>query len=142
MEGMKEMKEAFKTGLTKTNRITVDEKRTIDVMGKDLRVYATPELVRDVEQTCKRMILEYADTNEDSVGTNVNIDHIAPTLMGMNVDIKVTVKEIDRRKVVFEVLATDDVEPMGKGTHTRFVIDTSKSGERLQAKIARMKAGA
>lgn len=136
------MKEAFKTGLTKTNRITVDEKRTIDVMGKDLRVYATPELVRDVEQTCKRMILEYADTNEDSVGTNVNIDHIAPTLMGMNVDIKVTVKEIDRRKVVFEVLATDDVEPMGKGTHTRFVIDTSKSGERLQAKIARMKAGA
>ncbi|MDA0662617.1 MAG: LysR family transcriptional regulator [Proteobacteria bacterium] len=134
------MQDSFKTGITTTNRITVDRPRTIDVMGEELRVYATPELVRDIERTCKGLILDYADVNEDSVGTNVNIDHIAPTLMGMSVDIIATVKEIDRRKVVFEISAVDDIEPMGRGTHTRFIIDTSKSAERLQAKIAKVKA--
>ena len=133
------MQDSFKEGITTTRRITVDRPRTIDVMGEEFRVYATPELVRDIEQTCKGLILDYADVNEDSVGTNVNIDHIAPTLLGMSVDITVTIKEIDRRRVVFEVSADDDIEQMGKGTHTRFIIDTSKSAERLQAKMAKIK---
>ena len=71
----------------------------------------------------------------------VNIDHVAPTLLGMSVDITVTIKEIDRRRVVFEISADDDIEQMGKGTHTRFIIDTSKSAERLQAKMAKIKSG-
>jgi predicted thioesterase len=135
------MQDGFKEGITSTRRLTVDRPRTIDVMGEDLRVYATPELVRDIEQTCKGLILDYADVNEDSVGTNVNIDHVAPTLLGMSVDITVTIKEIDRRRVVFEISADDDIEQMGKGTHTRFIIDTSKSAERLQAKMAKIKSG-
>ena len=135
------MQDGFKEGITSTRRLTVDQPRTIDVMGEDLRVYATPELVRDIEQTCKGLILDYADVNEDSVGTNVNIDHVAPTLLGMSVDITVTIKEIDRRRVVFEISADDDIEQMGKGTHTRFIIDTSKSAERLQAKMAKIKSG-
>lgn len=133
------MQDSFKEDITTTRRVTVDRPRTIDVMGEDFRVYATPELVRDIEQTCKGLILDYADVNEDSVGTNVNIDHIAPTLLGMSVDITATIKEIDRRRVVFEISADDDIEQMGKGTHTRFIIDTSKSAERLQAKMAKIK---
>ena len=46
------MQDSFKTGLSTTNRVTIDESRTISVAGGEYRVYATPDLIRDIEQTC------------------------------------------------------------------------------------------
>ena len=77
------MKDSFKEGNTITRRFTVDETRTISVAGGEFNVYATPEMIRDIEQTCKRYILEFAGDNEDSVGTQVNIAHVGATVMGM-----------------------------------------------------------
>ena len=55
------MKDSLQAGMTTTARITVDEPRTISHLGEDLRVYATPELIRDIEQTCLAFIAEHAD---------------------------------------------------------------------------------
>ena len=63
------MKETLKAGLTATRRITIDKPRTIDFLGEELRVYATPELVRDFEVACREFLLEYCDGGEDSVGS-------------------------------------------------------------------------
>ena len=101
------MKETFKEGNKTAKKFKIDAGRTISVAGGDFDVYATPDMIRDIERTCNEYILEYADTNEDSVGTQVNISHVGATLLGMSVEISILVKSLDRRRVVFEVTVND-----------------------------------
>ena len=128
------MQDEFKEGNTTTRTVTVDQQRTIAVAGGEFDVYATPEMIRDIERTCKQYILEFADEGEDSVGTQVNISHVGATLMGMLVTITATVKMVERRRVIFEISVTDDFDEVGIGTHDRFITDAAKSAERLRAK--------
>jgi fluoroacetyl-CoA thioesterase len=134
------MKESFRPGLSKTARIEINRDRTIDFMGEEGRVYGTPYLVRDIEMTCRNLLLDHCDAGEDSVGTDVNIKHLAPTLLGMTVEIKATVTAVDGRKVAFEVSASDGIDQICIGTHGRFVVDTAKTVERLKAKAAKLAA--
>jgi predicted thioesterase len=106
-------------------------------MGEEGRVYATPSLVRDIEMTCRELILQHADAGDDSVGTNVSIKHLAPTLLGMQVEITATVAAVDGAKVSFDVTAKDEIEPICSGTHGRFVVNVNKTVERLKAKAAK-----
>jgi fluoroacetyl-CoA thioesterase len=131
------MKDSLVEGLSVTRKFTVDQGRTIDFMGEDLRIYATPELIRDIEQTCRDMLFEHCDEGEDSVGTHVSVAHTAATPMGMEVEITATVAKVDGRLVTIEVTAKDNLEECGKGKHTRFVVDMAKTGERLAAKVAK-----
>ncbi len=131
------MKDSLTIGLTATRRITVDSGRTIDVMGDALRVYATPSMVRDVERTCLELVAQHLDEGESSVGARVEIDHLAPTLMDMWVDITVNLTAVEGRRVSFEFTVEDAVEPVGRGSHTRFVVQLAKSEERLAAKAAK-----
>ena len=134
------MKDSLRPGTTFTRRLTVDRDRTISFMGEEGRVYATPMLIRDVEHACRDFILEHADPGEDSVGMEVALKHLAPTLPGMEVEITVTVREVDRRKIAFDVSVKDELEPISAGSHTRFVVDTAKTIERLKAKAAKVAA--
>jgi fluoroacetyl-CoA thioesterase len=124
-------------GTSLSRSLNVDVDRTIDFMGDDCRVYATPSLIRDIEHACRDLIFERTPDGQDSVGTVVSIAHMAPTLLNMDVEITVTVTEIDGRKVVFEVVANDPVDPICKGRHERFVVDVEKTRTRLQAKAAK-----
>jgi predicted thioesterase len=107
-------------------------------MGEEGRVYSTPDLVRDIEHTCRDLLLEHADAGEDSVGLEISLRHSAPTLLGMHVDVTATIAAVDGRKVSFEVTAKDDLEPISTGTHTRFVVDVAKTVDRLKAKAAKL----
>lgn len=131
------MKATLCPGVSRLNRITVDRDRSIGFMGEEGRVYGTPFLVRDIEQTCRELLLEHGDTGEDSVGTDIAIKHLAPTLLGMSVEITVTVSGLEGRKVSFDVSAKDEIEPICSGTHGRFVVDVGKTIERLKAKAAK-----
>jgi fluoroacetyl-CoA thioesterase len=128
-------------GLTLVRHVTVDRGRTIGFMGEDARVYATPHLVGDIEYACRDLIAEHTDRGEDSVGIAVAVRHLAPTLPGMTVEITVKITAIEGRQVTFEATARDDLEPIGTGTHTRFVVDVAKTVERLRAKAARRASG-
>jgi predicted thioesterase len=134
------MKPSLTPGLATTRRITVDRDRTIGFMGEEARVYATPELVRDIEQTCRNFLLEHIEEGQDSVGARVELDHLAPTLLGMWAEIKATVAEVKGRLVTFEVEARDALDQIAKGRHVRFVSDTAKTRERLKAKAAKVAA--
>lgn len=131
------MKATLRPGVSRMNRITVDRDRSIGFMGEEGRVYGTPFLVRDIEHTCRDLLLEHGDTGEDSVGTDIAIKHLAPTLLGMSVEITVTVSGLEGRKVSFDVSAKDELEPICSGTHGRFVVDVGKTIERLRAKAAK-----
>src|SRR3974390_702330 len=99
------MKPTLRPGTSRTNRIAVGRERPIGFMGEEMRTYATPSMILDIEQTSRELIIEHADPGEDSVGMEVAVKHLAPTLMGMEVEIVATVTAIERRKVTFEVTA-------------------------------------
>lgn len=128
------MKSTLKPGLVGTVTFEVSRDRTIDFMGEDARVYATPVLVRDIEVACRELLLAHLDAGEDSVGTRVAIDHIGATLMGMAVALTVRVLSVEGRAVVFEIEGRDSVEPIVRGQHARFVVDVAKTAQRLTAK--------
>jgi fluoroacetyl-CoA thioesterase len=130
------MKEGLRPGIQRTNTIIVDRTRSIDFMGDEGRVYSTPNLVRDIEVACRELLLDYCDANEDSVGTEICIKHLAPTLIDMKVEITATVTAADGRRVSFEISARDDMEQICSGTHARFVTDVGKTVERLKKKSA------
>lgn len=134
------MKESLVTGIASTARIEVDEGRTIDFMGADGRVYATPELVRDIEITCRNLLLEHLDEGEDSVGVRIEVDHMAATLLGMWVEITATAVDVDGRRVTLEIAARDNLEAVARGKHIRFVVDVAKSAARFKAKAEKVAA--
>lgn len=131
------MKDTLKPGLTAVRRIVVDAPRTIDFLGEALRVYATPELVRDCEIACREFLLAHCDPGEDSVGTGINLTHSGATLLGMPVEITLTVKAVDGRKVQFDLVARDGAEEIGRGEHGRFVVEIEKLRARVAQKAAK-----
>lgn len=128
------MKPSLVAGLSTTSKLTVDRDRTIGFMGEKARVYATPMLVRDIEMASRELLLQHLDPGEDSVGTRVEIDHLAATLMGMTVELKVTITEVTGRAVTLEVEGRDSVDLICRGKHRRFIVDVKTTEERLAAK--------
>jgi fluoroacetyl-CoA thioesterase len=133
------MKASLAPGVSATSTLTVDRERTIGFMGEKARVYATPMLVRDIEMACRDLLLAHLDPGEDSVGTRVELDHLAATLLGMRVELTVTVAAIRGRAVTLDVSGRDSVDLICKGRHVRFVVDVSTTEARLAAKA--QKAG-
>jgi fluoroacetyl-CoA thioesterase len=134
------MKASLQPGVSLTRRIVVDKAKTIGFMGEEGRVYATPYLIGDIEMTCRNLLLEHADDNEDSVGMEVAVKHLAPTLPGSTVEITATVSAIDGRKVSFAVSAKDEIDTISSGSHMRFAVDKTKTIERLKAKAAKLRS--
>lgn len=134
------MKPMLQPGLTHNRTIVIDKPRTIDFMGEDLRVYATPEMVRDMEQTSRMLLLPHLDEGEDSVGMRIEVDHLGPALLGQAIEVSATLVGLDGRKATFEVEARDDAGAVGRGRHVRFVVNKEKSRERLAAKRAALEA--
>ena len=130
-------KAGLSAGLCATRTLTVDRERTIDFMGEKARVYATPMLVRDVEVACRELLLGVIEPGQDSVGTRIELDHLAATLLGMPVELTVTVTGIDGRSVTFGVEGKDSVEAICRGRHVRFIVDPRKTEARLAAKAAK-----
>ena len=128
------MKMTLKVGITSKSKYRIGRDRTIEFMGEQARVYATPMLVRDIEVTCREFLLEHLDAGEDSVGTRVEIDHLAATLLGMEVEISVSVAEVKGRAVTFAVEAHDGLDAICRGKHARFVVDVKQTEARLAAK--------
>ena len=133
------MKPSLAAGVTIEKTYLVDAERSISFMGDAARVYATPMMLRDIEMTCRELLLLHLDPGEDSVGTRVELDHLGPTLLGMSVAVRASVIEVKGRAVSLDVTVTDPVEKVGQCRHNRFVVDVKKTEERLKAKAAKAK---
>ncbi len=136
--GADPMKSSLQPGISLVRRVTVEREKTISFMGEEGRVYGTPYLVLDIEHTCRNLILAHADPDEDSVGTEVAIRHLAPTLPGSTVEIAVAVTAVEGRKVTFSVAAKDEIDTICSGAHERFVVEKARTFERLKAKAAKL----
>lgn len=134
------MSEPLQPGLTATRRYDIDQGRTIGFMGDACRVYSTPSLLYDTEVVCRDLLLAHIEPGKDSVGTRVELDHLGATLLGMWVEITVTIAEVNGAAVTFEFTARDALEQVAKGRHSRFIVGLEKTAQRLKAKLAKATA--
>ena len=144
------MRDTLKAGLEGTFRYRVPENKTVPFIyeeSHDLqvmpRVFATGFMVALVEWACLDLIKPHLDwPREQSLGTHVDLSHVAATLPGMEVEVRARLESVEGRKLVFRVSARDDLDLITEGRHERVVIDKSRFEERVAAKRARFEESA
>lgn len=123
-------------GLHAEQTITVTKELLASNVGSgDCDVYATPMLVNFIENTAANLVKNHlSDPALTSVGTLINIQHLAATPEGMQVTAKVEITEVDRKRIVFTVEVQDAVDLICKGTHERFVVEKEKFSSKAKNK--------
>jgi fluoroacetyl-CoA thioesterase len=97
-------------------------------------VFATPMMIRAMENAALNAVRDYLEPGESAVGTAVDIRHLAATPAGLDVTATATVTKVDGRRIWFNVSARDDIEEIGNGTHQRMVVDRARLAARLAQK--------
>jgi len=117
-----------------------DDMTPAHLRGEPIRVLSTPDMIRLIEQTAIEAVQPCLAPGQATVGTRVDVTHLAATPVGMTVTITVEVTEIDRRRLGFKVEVRDDLDEAGRGTHERFIVDGTQRIPQLQEKLNRWKA--
>lgn len=117
--------------------ILVTHDVAIDFLGVDgPRVLSTPSMILWMEKTCRNLILKYLEKGYDTVGTEVNVKHLAAAPMGMSVIFRAEVLAVDERRVTLRVQAEDEKEKIGEGTHVRTIINVARFAAKMAGKSA------
>jgi fluoroacetyl-CoA thioesterase len=131
----------LEVGLKHVAKVTVtDDMTPAHLRDEPLRVLSTPNMIGLIERTAIDAVQPYLAAGQATVGTRVDVAHLAGTLVGMTATITVELVEIDRRKLVFRVEVRDELDEAGKGTHERFIVDAAQRLPRLQDKMNKWKA--
>lgn len=136
------MKESLQAGLEHTFTFRLPDSKTVPALYPEApefrlmpNVFATGFMVGFIEWVCIQMVNPHIDwPEEQTVGTRIDISHTAATPPGMDVSATVKLMEVDRKRLVFEVEASDEAGLIGKGTHERFVIQAEKFNRALAEK--------
>ncbi len=118
--------------------LLVTSEVAIDFLGMEgARVLSTPHMIGFMERTCRDTVLPLLDPGYDTVGTHVNVAHLAASPIGMTVTFRAEVTGVQDRRVHFRVEAFDEKEKIGEGTHERAIINVAKFAIRLAEKSLR-----
>ncbi|WP_458744175.1 thioesterase family protein [Candidatus Nitrosocosmicus sp. T] len=107
-------------------------------------VFSTPSMISEMEETCRLLLKEQflkVDSEWDSVGTVVDINHTAATPVGADIILKAEITNVDGRRVQFKVSTEDNLEQIGEGTHERFIINIPKFKEKFYLKVKKLDEG-
>lgn len=126
----------IKAGLTGEAEVAVGQENTAKTLGSgDLEVFATPAMIALMEKAATKAVEGYLPQGSSSVGTLLNIKHMAATPVGMKVSAKATLTAVEDRKLVFTVEAFDEKDKIGEGQHERFIINVDKFMTRVNGKF-------
>lgn len=115
---------------------TVTDKDTAKVFGSGtLLVLATPRMLALMEEASYKCVADELDEGSSTVGTHLDVKHLAATPVGMKVKVESTLEEADGRRLVFDVKAYDEVGLIGEGKHERFVVFSEKFVAKTYAKL-------
>jgi len=130
--------DAVKPGLSGSAELVVAEEHTAPRVGSgEVRVLATPVMINLFEAAALAAVERLLPAGYQSLGTVLNVRHIAATPVGMRAKAKATVLNVDGRTIFFELEARDEKEVIGDGTHERVVVNVAKFSERVQKKLRR-----
>ncbi|HEY7734594.1 MAG TPA: thioesterase family protein [Nitrososphaera sp.] len=131
---------AVKSGLSKERKITVSSNQTTSFLWDGENVLSTPSMIAEMEETCRLLLKEQVipEPGWDSVGTIVDIRHLAATPVGAAVTLKARVASSEGRRIMFEVEAHDKLEKIGDGKHERFIINVPRFRAKFDEKQKRL----
>lgn len=122
-------------GIRYTAKQKVELKDTAAQYGSGLvEVFATPAMIALMENAALNTVLPYLGDDHNTVGFEVNIRHLKPTPVGMQVECTATLTEVEGKKLVFKLEATDEEGKIGEGTHIRYIINSKKFMQNLNKK--------
>ena len=101
-----------------------------------LEVLATPVLIASAEETCADLVQPLLADGMGTVGTLVNIRHLAPSPVGMKYWCDCEITSVEGRLITFSVVLFDEKEKIGEGTHERVVINEERFFTKAQRKLA------
>ena len=136
------MKDTLKPGLEHTFSFSITESKTVPSLypeAEEFRampnVFATGYMIGFIEWTCIQAINPHIDwPQEQTVGTHIDVSHVAATPPGFDVTAKVRLLEVDGRRLLFEVEVHDDIDLIARGKHERFVINKDKFDHKMKEK--------
>ena len=124
-------------GAKREDRLLVTGEVAISFLGMEAaRVLSTPHLIGHLEMTARNLIKEHLPPGWDSVGTHVDLKHLAATPIGMSVRLCAEVISSGDRRVTCRVEAWDEREKIAEGTHERALVDVARFASRVAAKAA------
>ena len=127
----------IRAGLSGSAELVVAEEHTAPRIGSGrIRVLATPVMINLIEAAALAAVEHLLPPGSQSLGTHLDVHHIAATPVGMRVRASAQVVAVDGRKIRFRVEAHDEKERIGHGTHERVVVDVAKFDQRVQRKLA------
>jgi predicted thioesterase len=130
------MKNRPRIGLTGELAFQIEPKHAIDFATDGMpAVLSTPSLVGFLERTAREAMAGCLDDNERSVGTEIELRHLAPTPVGHTVHCTARVIHAEDREVTFQISARDDRELIARGLHKRAVIRTESFSRRVKEKL-------
>ena len=123
-------------GATKERAIKVNSNQTTAFLWEGENVLSTPSMISEMEETCRLLLKEQIipDNDWDSVGTLVEIKHLAATPVGAKVYLMAKIISFDGRRVMFAVEAHDGMEKIGEGRHERFIINVPRFRAKFEEK--------
>jgi predicted thioesterase len=119
----------------------VKHNQTTSFLWEGENVFSTPSMISEMEETCRLLLKEqFLNNNDqwDSVGTIVDIKHLAATPVGAEITLNAEIIKIDERRILFKVSARDKVETIGEGLHERFIINIPRFRERFIEKVKKV----
>jgi fluoroacetyl-CoA thioesterase len=129
--------EQFPLGLTGEARVQVTPEVTAQHMGSGtVAVFATPQMVRLMERAAVNALAPHLMPGQQSVGTLVNVRHLAATPLGATVTAHAELVSVDGRRLTFRVSAHDGTDLIGEGIHERALIDLARFEAKVAAKAA------
>jgi len=123
-------------GIMLERKRDVSEDDSIQFLGADIKPsLATPRMIMWMEYAARDAVLPHLEAGQDTVGTHVDVRHLAATPLGQEVTYRATVSKVEDRRITFEVEAHDGTETVGRGLHERYVIDVKRFAEGLKKKF-------
>ncbi|HJQ59246.1 MAG TPA: thioesterase family protein [Vineibacter sp.] len=133
----------LKPGLRHTQSLRIDSSLTVPAVSDAFTgftdmppVFATAYMVGFIESTCIEALRPYLGADQRTVGTHVDVGHVAATPVGMTVTAEVELVAVDGRQLRFKVACRDDSGPIGEGFHQRAVVDHARFMARATARAA------
>jgi fluoroacetyl-CoA thioesterase len=118
------------------SQVLVTTENAINFLGLEgARVLSTPRMIGHMEWTCREAVQALLEPGHDTVGTHVNVAHLAAAPLGMSVRFTAEVIAVEGRRIRFRVEAWDEKEKIGEGTHERTVINVAKFATKMAGKF-------
>ena len=125
-------------GTKGSQSLVVEGAHTARAMGSgELEVLATPAVAALVEKAAWTSVAPMLDPGETTVGTRIELDHVAPTPVGGHASCETELVEADGRRLVFAFVVTDDAGKVAEGTHERFVVAAGRFQTKADGRLQR-----